>query len=91
MKALNGCGGQEDLMIEAMHMESCAAPSTGGNGALSFGSNGCTGPLEADMGLEAETVAMDGSLSAAPPKELEIITVASMHIPCRVTNSYAYL
>lgn len=87
MKAVNGCA-QEDLM-EAMHMDPCAAPTTGGNGSLSFGSNGCGGPLEADMGLEPEAVAVDGSSTA--PKELEIITVASMHIPCRVTNSYAYL
>ena len=87
MKALNGCA-QEDLM-EAMHAQSCSATTSGGNGSFPFGSNGCAGPLEADMGLEPEAVPMDGSSVA--PKELEIITVASMHIPCRVTNSYAYL
>lgn len=90
MKARNGCA-QENLM-EAMHMESCLMPpSTGGNGSLPFGSNGCAVSQEADMSLEPEpeAVPMDGS--SAAPKELEIITVASMHIPCRVTNSYAYL
>lgn len=90
MKALNGCV-QEDLM-EAMHMESSATGvlTTGGNGSLALGSSGLGESLEEDMGMEPpEASALD--MSSTAPKELEIITVASMHFPCRVTNSYAYL
>ncbi|XP_028846860.1 ankyrin repeat domain-containing protein 10b isoform X2 [Denticeps clupeoides] len=83
IKMINGSG-KEDLM-EAMHMEPFPVPASDGNGAFPFGPNGCESLLEQDM----EPGPMDSSSSA--PKELEIFTVASMQIPCRCTNSYAYL
>lgn len=62
--------------------------TTGGNrplnGSLPLGSNGYTSP-EQDRGDQME------SSSSPVHKELEIFTVTSMQIPCRCTNSYAYL
>ncbi|XP_055727683.1 ankyrin repeat domain-containing protein 10-like [Salvelinus fontinalis] len=90
---LNGsvCGVGEFLM-ESIHQESMeSAPpavSSGGPGPLAFGMNGSAPvPGLVDQGQDQGGV----EVSIPAPKELEIFTVASMHIPCRCTNSYAYL
>jgi len=65
--------------------------TTGGNqllnGSLPLASNGYMSP-EQDRGVH-----MESSSSSGPSvhKELEVFTVTSMQIPCRCTNSYAYL
>ncbi|MCI4378789.1 hypothetical protein PGIGA_G00220180 [Pangasianodon gigas] len=79
MNGMNGSGG-ENLMDTAQ----AALGPTGGNGSIT-GSFASTGLVEQDEGLRME----DSSTSA--PKEMEIFTVAAMQIPCRCTNSYAYL
>ncbi|XP_063069762.1 ankyrin repeat domain-containing protein 10b [Engraulis encrasicolus] len=58
MKALNGCGGQEDLMMEAMHMESCAAPSTGD--LLNPGPDGVPRPFSNGHGMPPATANGNG-------------------------------
>ncbi|KAI4891000.1 hypothetical protein NFI96_011725 [Prochilodus magdalenae] len=88
MNGMNASGG-EDLM-ETMHMEFGPAPSTTGgngslNGSLPLGSSANTSLIEQEQVCRME------SSSSPAPKELEIFTVASMQIPCRCTNSYAYL
>uniref|UniRef100_A0A672RTY2 Ankyrin repeat domain-containing protein 10-like n=1 Tax=Sinocyclocheilus grahami TaxID=75366 RepID=A0A672RTY2_SINGR len=87
MNGVNGSNG-EDLM-ENMHMEFGEALSTPGgnrplNGSLPLGSNGYISP-EQDRAVRME------SSSSPVHKESEIFTVTSMQIPCRCTNSYAYL
>ncbi|KAK3569381.1 hypothetical protein QTP86_026890 [Hemibagrus guttatus] len=86
MKLMNGMNssGPENLMDMA-HMEFGPAMSstTGGNGSIT-GSFAPTGLVEQDEGLQMED-------STSAPKEMEIFTVAAMQIPCRCTNSYAYL
>lgn len=85
---LNGsvCGVGEFLMES---MESAPpAVSSGGPGPLAFGMNGSAlVPGLVDQGEDQGGV----EVSTPAPKELEIFTVASMQIPCRCTNSYAYL
>ncbi|KPP78810.1 ankyrin repeat domain-containing protein 10-like, partial [Scleropages formosus] len=66
--------------LESMHMESSAAFSSGGPGAFLFD------PSRPESTQDHATME-----SASAPRELEIFTVASMQIPCRCTNSYAYL
>lgn len=86
MKLMNGMNssGPENLM-DMTHMEFGPALSstTGGNGSIT-GSFAPTGLVEQDEGLRMED-------STSAPKEMEIFTVAAMQIPCRCTNSYAYL
>lgn len=93
---LNGNGlvcGVGEVLMESMHqesMESAAPPavSSGGPGPLAFGMNGSAlVPGLVDQGQDQGGV----EVSTPAPKELEIFTVASMQIPCRCTNSYAYL
>lgn len=89
MSGLNGLAG--DVQMDSgtfghLGMELCGA---GGNGSLTGSfplGPGDTGYLnEQDEGLRME------ESSSSVPKELEIVTVAAMQIPCRCTNSYAYL
>nr|AFU81782.1 ankyrin repeat domain 10-like protein [Ctenopharyngodon idella] len=87
VNGVNGSSGQDQM--ENMHMEFGPPLSTTGgnrplNGSLPLGSNGYTSP-EQDRGDQME------SSSSPVHKELEIFTVTSMQIPCRCTNSYAYL
>lgn len=90
---LNGngpLGGAGDVQIESMNVESAATQCSGGPGPFAFGLNGFAPPQgPGTMDQTENQGGMDGSSPA--PKELEIITVASMQIPCRCTNSYAYL
>jgi hypothetical protein len=89
---LNGNGlvcGVGEVLMESMHqesMESAAPPavSSGGPGPFAFGMNG-SAPVPGLVG--------QGGVEVSTPaaKEQEIFTVASMQIPCRCTNSYAYL
>uniref|UniRef100_A0A9J7ZU43 Ankyrin repeat domain 10b n=2 Tax=Cyprinus carpio TaxID=7962 RepID=A0A9J7ZU43_CYPCA len=79
MNGVNGSSGE--VQMENMNMEFGQALSTPGgnqplNGSLPLGSNGYISP-EQDR--------------AAVHRESEIFTVTSMQIPCRCTNSYAYL
>ncbi len=87
MNGVNGSSGEDQM--ENMHMEFGQALSTPGgnrllNGSLPLGSSGYISP-EQDRGVQME------SLSSSVHKESEISTVTSMQIPCRCTNSYAYL
>ncbi|XP_034142590.1 ankyrin repeat domain-containing protein 10b isoform X2 [Esox lucius] len=85
---LNGNGalcGVGELLVESME----SAPpewSSGGPGPFVFGMNEAAPvPGLVDHGQGGV------EMSTPAPKELEIFTVASMQIPCRCTNSYAYL
>lgn len=85
---MNGSA-REDLM-ETVHMEFGPAPSTTGgnrslNGSFPLASSVTNSLAELEQGSRME------ASSSPAPKELEIFTVASMQIPCRCTNSYAYL
>ncbi|XP_060733053.1 ankyrin repeat domain-containing protein 10b isoform X1 [Tachysurus vachellii] len=76
--------GTENLMDTAHTQFGPALSSTtGGNGSIT-GSFAPTGLVEQNEGLRMED-------STSAPKEMEIFTVAAMQIPCRCTNSYAYL
>ncbi|XP_062862450.1 ankyrin repeat domain-containing protein 10-like [Trichomycterus rosablanca] len=83
MNGMSGSG-REDPM-ETVHVDFGPSGNGSMNGSfpLSSGDAGCM--VEADQGL-----GMKDSSSPAP-KEMEIFTVAAMQIPCRCTNSYAYL
>ncbi|TRY89249.1 hypothetical protein DNTS_022905 [Danionella cerebrum] len=79
----------EDEQTENMHMEFGHPVSTTGgnvplNGFLPLSINGFSSP-EQERGLLLDSV------TSPVQKELEIFTVTSMQIPCRCTNSYAYL
>lgn len=87
MNGVNGSSGEDQM--ENMHMEFGQALSTPGgncllNGPLPLGSNGYISPKQ-DQGVRME------SSSSPVHRESEIFTVTSMQIPCRCTNSYAYL
>lgn len=65
---------------------------SGGPGPFTFGLSGsdhpalAPGPLDPPGGNQGVQ-----EVGSTAPKELEIITVTTMQIPCRCTNSYAYL
>lgn len=87
MNGVNGSSGEDQM--ENMHIEfGSALNTTGGigflNGSFPLGSNGY-------KNSEQDQVARMESSSSPAHKEQEIFTVASMQIPCRCTNSYAYL
>lgn len=87
MNGVNGSSGEDQM--ENMHIEiGSAFNTTGGNGfqngSFPLGSNGY-------KNSEQDQVARMESSSSPAHREQEIFTVASMQIPCRCTNSYAYL
>ncbi|KAG7256693.1 hypothetical protein CRUP_012082 [Coryphaenoides rupestris] len=85
-------GGAGEAHMESM-MEEAIATSGGPGGVAALGLSGF-GPQAQGMdqiGGDPARVDSCGGPGAAPPKQLDIITVASMQIPCRCTNSYAYL
>lgn len=84
MNGMNGSGGENLMDTAHSELGPALSSTTGGNGSLT-GSFTPTGLVEQDEGLR-----MDDSSTSAP-KEMEIFTVAAMQIPCRCTNSYAYL
>uniref|UniRef100_A0AAY5K1W8 Ankyrin repeat domain 10b n=1 Tax=Esox lucius TaxID=8010 RepID=A0AAY5K1W8_ESOLU len=68
--------------LESMHMDSAALDAVSGG----------TGPVICGpMGTRAQRGWESKESPSTAPKELNITTVASMQIPCRCTNSYAYL
>ncbi|KAJ3592321.1 hypothetical protein NHX12_007448 [Muraenolepis orangiensis] len=78
-------GGAREVHMEGMIEE--AVTTSGGPGPFTFGLS----EFAPTQGMDqSEDQARVDSFGPAP-KELEIITVASMQIPCRCTNSYAYL
>lgn len=86
-RPLDGAG---DIQMESMNVEQAANMSSGGPGPFAFGLNGFTPPQGPGPMDQSDNKGGEDRSSHAP-KELEIITVASMQIPCRCTNSYAYL
>lgn len=84
MNRMNGSGGEN--LMDTAHSELGPALSctTGGNGSL----NGSFSPT---VSVEQDEVLLMEDSSTSAPKEMEIFTVAAMQIPCRCTNSYAYL
>lgn len=84
MKLMNGSAGENLMDTAHSELGPALTSTTGGNGSVTA-SFAPTGLVEQDEGLRME----DSSTSA--PKEMEIFTVAAMQIPCRCTNSYAYL
>ncbi|XP_017325609.1 ankyrin repeat domain-containing protein 10 isoform X1 [Ictalurus punctatus] len=84
MNGMNGSGGENLMDMARAELGPALSSTTGGNGSIT-GSFAPIGLVEQDEGLRME----DSSTSA--PKEMEIFTVAAMQIPCRCTNSYAYL
>ena len=86
---LNGngpLGGTGEVHMESMVEEATA--TSGGPGPFTFGLREYA-PAAQGMDQSEDRVKVDNFGPA--PKELEIITVTSMQIPCRCTNSYAYL
>ncbi|KAI5629818.1 ankyrin repeat domain-containing protein 10 isoform X1 [Silurus asotus] len=81
MNEMNGSGGENPMDTG---LGPVASSTTGGNGSITL-PFAPVGFVEQQDGLQME----DSSTSA--PKEMEIFTVAAMQIPCRCTNSYAYL
>ncbi|XP_060786475.1 LOW QUALITY PROTEIN: ankyrin repeat domain-containing protein 10-like [Neoarius graeffei] len=84
MNGVNGSGAENLMDMAHTELGPALSSTTGGNGSIT-GSFASTDLVEQDEGLQME----DSSTSA--PKEMEIFTVAAMQIPCRCTNSYAYL
>lgn len=85
LKLMNGMNSGENLMDTVpSELGPALSSTTGGNGSITA-SFAPAGLVEQDEGLRME----ESSTSA--PKEMEIFTVAAMQIPCRCTNSYAYL
>ncbi|KAM3862478.1 ankyrin repeat domain-containing protein 10b [Diretmus argenteus] len=90
---LNGngpLGGAGEVQMESMNVELTASVSSGGPEPFAFGLNGFSPPQGSGPMDQSEDQGGEERSNPAP-KELEIITVASMQIPCRCTNSYAYL
>ncbi|XP_034042166.1 LOW QUALITY PROTEIN: ankyrin repeat domain-containing protein 10-like [Thalassophryne amazonica] len=77
---LGGTGGFQNGTIE---VEVTPIGNSDAPGRFAFGLNGFAPAHCEDQGIQHR--------SSPVPKELEVITVASMQTPCRWTNSYAYL
>ncbi|TSM60524.1 Ankyrin repeat domain-containing protein 10 [Bagarius yarrelli] len=86
MKLINGTsgsGGRNPFDTTQTEFRPALSSTTGGNGSVTE-SFAPIGSMELGEGLRMED-------STSAPKEMEIFTVAAMQIPCRCTNSYAYL